>query len=79
MILQVADVRKPLVSVPCLLERGHQVVLALGGGESYIYHLESKTTVPVKKKGGSFVIEAHFVRQVVASQSASTPGFARPP
>ena len=27
--------------------------------------------VPVKKKGGSFVIEAHFVKEIA-------PGFARP-
>ena len=56
-----------------LVERGNKVVLAAGDGESNIYSDWSKTKVPVKKKkGGSFVIEAHFVKQTGLS------GFARP-
>ena len=38
-------------------------------GESFILNEATKVKVPVKKKGGSFVIEAHFVKEVV-------PGFA---
>ena len=58
---QVTDVKKPLLAVRRLVERGNKVVLAAGDGESYIYSDWSK--VPVKKKGVSFVIEAHFVKQ----------------
>ena len=69
---QVTDVRKPLLAVRRLVEKGNKVVLAGGEGESYIYNEVSKIKVPIKKKGGSFVIEAHFVKRVEA------PGFARP-
>ena len=68
---QVTDVKKPLLAVRRLVEKGSKVVLAAGDGESYIYNGATKTKVPVKKKGGSFVIEAHFMKQVGA------PGFAR--
>ena len=63
---QVADVRKPLLAVRRLVEKGNTVVLAGCEGESYVYHEASNTKVPIKKKGGSFVIEAHFVKQVGA-------------
>jgi hypothetical protein len=69
---QVTDVRKPLLAVRRLVEKGNKVVLAGGEGESYIYNELSKVKVPIKKKGGSFVIEAHFVKRLEA------PGFARP-
>ena len=34
---QVTDVKKPLLAVRRLVERGNKVVLAAGDGESYIY------------------------------------------
>ena len=37
LIFQVTDVRKPLLSARRLVERGNQVVLAPGDGESYVY------------------------------------------
>ena len=57
------EVKKPLLAVRRLVERGNKVVLAAGDGESYMYSDWSKTKVLVKQKGGSFVIEAHFVKQ----------------
>ena len=69
---QVTDVRKPLLAVRRLVEKGSKVVLAGGEGESYIYNEVSKTKVPIKKKAGSFVIEAHFVKH------GGTPVFAWP-
>ena len=51
---QVTDVKKPLLAVRRLVERGNQVVLAAGDGESYIHSDWSTTKVPMKKKGGSF-------------------------
>ncbi len=68
---QVTDVRKPLLSFRRLVEKGSKVVLAAGDGESYIYHVGSKRKIPVKRKGGTFVIEAHFVKQM------AEPGFTR--
>jgi hypothetical protein len=67
---QVTDVKKPLLAVRRLVEKGNKVVLSGVEGESYILNEATKVKVPVKKKGGSFVIEAHFVKEVV-------PGFAR--
>ena len=54
-----------------LVEKGNKVVLSGAEGESYILNEQTKVKVPVKKKGGSFVIEAHFVKEIA-------PGFARP-
>ena len=58
---QVTDVRKPLLAVRRLVEKGNKVVLAGGDGESYILNEATGVKIPIKKKGGSFVIEAHFV------------------
>ena len=58
---QVTDVRKPLLAVRRLVEKGNKVVLAGGEGESYIRNEATGVKIPIKKKGGSFVIEAHFV------------------
>ena len=63
---QVTDVKKPLLAVRRLVERGNKVVLSANEGESYIQHVETKTKVPVRKKGGPFVIEAHFVQKMMA-------------
>ena len=68
---QVTDVKKPLLAVRRLVEKGNKVVLSGVEGESYILNEATKVKVPVKKKGGSFVIEAHFVKEIA-------PGFARP-
>jgi hypothetical protein len=63
---QVTDVKKPLLAVRRLVERGNKVVLSGVEGESYILNEATKVKVPVKKKGGSFVVEAHFVKEVAA-------------
>ena len=66
---QVTDVRKPLLAVRRLVEKGNKVVLAGEDGESYIENVASKVRIHVKKKGGSFVIEAHFVKQGFTGQA----------
>ena len=60
---QVTDVKKPLLAVRRLVEKGNRVMLSSGEGESCIMNIESQVRVPIKKKGGSFVIEAHFVKR----------------
>ena len=37
--------------------------------KSYIMNKATKVKIPVKKKGGAFVIGAHFVKQVFAWQA----------
>ena len=59
---QVTDVKKPLLAVRRLVEKGNVVVLSDVEGESYIMNKEAKVRIPIVKKGGSFVIEAEFVR-----------------
>ena len=60
---QVTDVKKPILLVRRLVAKGNHVVLSSGEGESYIMSIESQVRVPIKKKGGSFVIEARFVKR----------------
>ena len=62
MKFQVNDVKKPLLAVRRLVEKGNVVVLSDGEGESYIMNKEAKVRIPIVKKGGSFVVEAEFVR-----------------
>ena len=59
---QVTDVKKPLLAVRRLVEKGNVVVLAEVEGESCIMNKEATVRVPIVKKGGSFVVEAEFVR-----------------
>jgi hypothetical protein len=59
---QVTDVKKPLLAVRRLVEKGNVVMLSNIEGESYVYNKEAKIRIPIVKKGGSFVIEAEFVQ-----------------
>jgi hypothetical protein len=59
---QVTDVKKPLLAVRRLVEKGNVVMLSSVEGESYVYNKEAKLKIPIVKKGGSFVIEAEFVQ-----------------
>ena len=54
---QVTDVRRPLLAVRRLVEKGNKVVLAGDDEESFIMNKATKVKIPVKKKGGVFVIE----------------------
>ena len=66
---QVTDVRNPLLAVRRLVEKGNKVVLAGDDEESYVMSKASKVKIPVKMKGGAFVIETHFVKRVFAVQA----------
>ena len=61
--------RKPLLAVRRLVEKGNKVVLAGDDEESYIMNKATKVKIQVKKKGGAFVIEVHFVKRVLAGQA----------
>ena len=59
---QVTDVRRPLLAVRRLVERGNTVVMSDKVGGSYIENKATKVRIPIIKKAGSFVIEAQFVK-----------------
>ena len=59
---QVTDAKKPLLAVRRLVERGNVVSFGPEPHQCYIRHLSSKKTIPMEKKGGSFIIRAHFVK-----------------
>ena len=48
---QVTDVRKPLLAVRRLVEKGNKVILSAVEGESHILNVETRRKVPIKKKG----------------------------
>ena len=63
-LFQVADVRKPLLSVPSLTNSGHTVTFMAKGGT--IVHPGNKKTVHFHKRGGVYVLDMFvppFTRQ----------------
>ena len=65
---QVTDVRKPLLAVRRLVEKGNKVVLAQDDEESFCVNKATKVKIG-QEEGGAFVIEAHFVKRVFAGQA----------
>jgi hypothetical protein len=72
--LQVTDVKKPLLSVRRLTEKGNIVRFSDEPGGSYVENVATGKRIAMEKRGGSFVIRAQFVKQVAESPA----GFARP-
>ena len=72
---QVTDVKKPLLAVRRLVERGNVVSFGPGPNDNYIKNVETGKTIPMEKRGGSFVIKAHFVIELEAKEDE--PGFTR--
>ena len=59
---QVADVKKPLMSVKRIVEQGNHVGLGPGQEDNYILNKESGNQMPLKKNGkGSYLMEVKFV------------------
>ena len=67
---QVTDVRKPLLAVRRLVEKGSLVSFGPELKDCYIMNKVTGTKVMMEKRGGSFVIRAHFVADI-------EPGFTR--
>ena len=63
--------KKPLLAVRRLVEKGNVVMFGSEPNQNYIYNLQSGKKVMMERKGGAFVIKAHFVKEVDA-------GFTRP-
>ena len=73
---QVTDVKKPLLAVRRLVERGHVVSFGPGPEDNYIQNVETSKKIPMEKRGGSFVIKAHFVKEICEAKGAES-GFTR--
>ena len=63
---QVTDVRKPLLAVLRLVEKGNVVMFGPEPQQNYIHHLQSGQKIPMERRGGTFVIKAHFVKELAA-------------
>ena len=68
---QVTDVRKPLLSVRRLTEKGNTVQFSEEPGECYILNKATGKKIPMERRGASFIIKANFVK------AASCQGFPR--
>ena len=68
--------KKPLLAVRRLVERGNLVSFGPGPGDNYIKNLETGKKIPMERRGGSFVLKAHFVTEVAGTEEED-PGFTR--
>ena len=73
---QVTDVRKPLLAVKRLVENGNVVSFGPKPDRNYILNIASGRRIDMEKKKGSFVIKAHFVKEVTGG-SEEEAGFTR--
>ena len=59
---QVADVKKPLMSVKRIVEQGNHVGFGPGQDDNYIWNKESGNKMPLRTNGkGSYLMEVKFV------------------
>ena len=70
---QVTDVKKPLLAVRRLTEKGNIVQFGADPGDSYIKNKVTGMVIPMERKGGSFVIKAKFVKEMMMGE----PDFTR--
>jgi hypothetical protein len=63
---QVTDVKKPLLAVRRLVDWGMVVSLGPEPNQNYILNVQTGRKIAMEKKGGAFVIKAHFVKEVEA-------------
>ena len=61
---QVTDVRKPLLAVRRLVEKGNVVSFGPEPEQNYIRNIATGKEIAMEKKGGAFVIKAHFVKEL---------------
>ena len=65
---QVTDVRKPLLAVRRLVERGSVVKFGPKDEDNFIHNVGTGTRIPLQRKGGSFVIRAHFMKELAEQE-----------
>ena len=61
---QVTDVKKPLLAVRRLVERGNVVSFGPTPDDNFIKNVETGKVIPLEKKGGSFILKAHFMKEI---------------
>ena len=69
---QVTDVRKPLLAVRRLVERGSTVHFGMEPQDNYIYNTHTAVKIPMERRGGSFVIKAHFMKELSEAEPVFT-------
>ena len=73
---QVTDVKKPLLAVRRLVEKGNVVSFGPEPDQNYIRNIATGRKIEMEKKGGAFVIKAHFMKEMADASSTAT-GFTR--
>ena len=73
---QVTDVKKPLLAVRRLVEKGNVVSFGPKPDQHYIRNIATGRKIEMEKKGGAFVIKAHFMKEMADASSTAT-GFTR--
>ena len=63
---QVTDVRRPLLAVRRLVEKGSVVMFGPEPHQNYILHVATGRRIPMERRGGTFVIKAHFVKELAS-------------
>ena len=69
---QVTDVKKPLLAVRRLTEKGNLVQFGADPGESFIKNKMTGNIIPMERKGGTFVIKAKFVQEMLVDEPVFT-------
>ena len=58
---QVADVKKPLIAVKRIAEKGNHISFGPGTGDNYIENRESGYRIPMRESGsGSYLMDVEF-------------------
>ena len=73
---QVTDVKKPLLAVRRLVEKGNVVSFGPEPDQNFIRNIATGRKIEMEKKGGAFVIKAHFMKEI-AGGSKIEAGFTR--
>ena len=63
---QMTDGKKPLLAVRKLVEKGNVVMFLPEPDQNFVQHVQTGKKIPMEKRGGAFVIKAHFVEEVDA-------------
>ena len=56
-----SDVQKPLAAVCRITEKGNIVQFGPKAEDNFIMNVKTKQTVPMTRKGGSYVLNAEFL------------------
>ena len=72
---QVTDVKKPLVSVSRIVEKGHEVKFGPWAEDNFIMNINTGEKMFMRRKGGGYVIDVEFLLEGRCASACS--GFPR--